>query len=335
MPDAFINPGNTSNPLWRQNRNSGPNSGQPIDQGQPDTPLGLDALKQCTYKPNGAAQGFCSTLDFPLHGNVHVLIGNSQGMGSVPWAGNDPIFWMHHCNIDRLWASWNNGPNRRSNPTDATWLNQTFVFSDENGNRVVSQVKDFDTIAELGYTYDHFEPLTRCRPIVVRPPLAVLAELFALPGGPVELGAGTTRVPLKAKLAKEAAGRTESLEAHVSSLKPTEELYVVLRGLRANAQPGVLYHLYLNLPEGAKPKTAEEHYIGAINFFDAESHGEHEAPSRKGAVPKFASFEISDLAKRLKAQGGLAGETSVSIVPAGEPAKDAKPLIGQVSLVRQ
>ncbi|HKO08858.1 MAG TPA: tyrosinase family protein, partial [Alphaproteobacteria bacterium] len=54
-------------------------------------------------------QGFCATLDFGLHGNVHVWVGNNQGMASVPWAANDPIFWMHHCNIDRLWASWNKG----------------------------------------------------------------------------------------------------------------------------------------------------------------------------------------------------------------------------------
>lgn len=25
-------------------------------------------------------------------------------MGSVPFTPCDPVFWMHHCEIDRLWA---------------------------------------------------------------------------------------------------------------------------------------------------------------------------------------------------------------------------------------
>ena len=64
--------------------------------------------RKTSYLPVGAVSGFNQTLDFGLHGNVHVFTGNSQGMGQVPWAANDPIFWMHHCNIDRIWASWNN-----------------------------------------------------------------------------------------------------------------------------------------------------------------------------------------------------------------------------------
>lgn len=39
-----------------------------------------------------------------VHGSVHVRIGGD--MSSVPTAGFDPIFFLHHCNIDRLWAAW-------------------------------------------------------------------------------------------------------------------------------------------------------------------------------------------------------------------------------------
>jgi tyrosinase len=332
LPDGFINPGNTTNPLWRQNRKPGPNAGQPIDQGLPDTPLGLTALNQCSYKPNGAAQGFCATLDFGLHGTVHVQIGNSQGMGSVPWAGNDPIFWMHHCNIDRLWASWNTGPNARTNPTDASWLGQTFVFADENGNKVVAKVQDFDAISKLGYTYDHFESLSRCL-IIKKPPVLRVQQLFTLPEGPVTLEAGPKRILLKTGLPKTGAmaGPPPSLSASVQGLKASEQLYLVLRDLSANTAPGVLYNVYLNLPEGTKPESSETNYVGSINFFDAVGHHEHatEQPSR------FVSFDISELAKKLQSSGGLGEEASVTIVPAGEPESDAKPVIGQISLVKQ
>ena len=39
-----------------------------------------------------------------LHNRVHIYIGGS--MQSVPQASNDPIFFLHHCNIDRLYEEW-------------------------------------------------------------------------------------------------------------------------------------------------------------------------------------------------------------------------------------
>ncbi len=39
-----------------------------------------------------------------VHGAVHVWVGGS--MSSVPVAAYDPIFWAHHCMIDRLWYLW-------------------------------------------------------------------------------------------------------------------------------------------------------------------------------------------------------------------------------------
>jgi len=38
-----------------------------------------------------------------LHNQVHVWVGGSMGPGTSP---NDPIFFLHHCNVDRLWAKW-------------------------------------------------------------------------------------------------------------------------------------------------------------------------------------------------------------------------------------
>lgn len=38
------------------------------------------------------------------HNNVHVWVGGH--MGDIPFAAYDPIFWAHHCMIDRLWRMW-------------------------------------------------------------------------------------------------------------------------------------------------------------------------------------------------------------------------------------
>jgi tyrosinase len=39
-----------------------------------------------------------------IHGGIHVWTGGT--MGSVPTAAYDPVFWAHHCMIDRLWYLW-------------------------------------------------------------------------------------------------------------------------------------------------------------------------------------------------------------------------------------
>ncbi|GHJ42749.1 hypothetical protein Cs7R123_00910 [Catellatospora sp. TT07R-123] len=38
-----------------------------------------------------------------MHNRVHVWVGGDMGPGSSP---NDPLFYLNHCNIDRLWEAW-------------------------------------------------------------------------------------------------------------------------------------------------------------------------------------------------------------------------------------
>ncbi|MEM7378945.1 MAG: tyrosinase family protein [Pseudomonadota bacterium] len=38
-----------------------------------------------------------------LHNRVHVWVGGDMGPGSSP---NDPVFFLNHCNVDRIWDAW-------------------------------------------------------------------------------------------------------------------------------------------------------------------------------------------------------------------------------------
>lgn len=38
-----------------------------------------------------------------LHNRVHIWVGGDMGPGTSP---NDPVFFLHHCNVDRIWAQW-------------------------------------------------------------------------------------------------------------------------------------------------------------------------------------------------------------------------------------
>jgi tyrosinase len=46
---------------------------------------------------------FRNRLEGVIHNPGHMWVGGSMMAMSSP---NDPVFWLHHCNIDRLWAEW-------------------------------------------------------------------------------------------------------------------------------------------------------------------------------------------------------------------------------------
>jgi tyrosinase len=41
-----------------------------------------------------------------MHNLVHVWVGGTQGTMLASTSPNDPVFFLHHCNVDRLWAQW-------------------------------------------------------------------------------------------------------------------------------------------------------------------------------------------------------------------------------------
>jgi len=324
-------------PLFRPNRNATSNAGQPIftGQGSASDLSASPAMAQTSYLPVGAISGFNQTLDFGLHGNVHVFTGNSQGMGQVPWAANDPIFWMHHCNIDRIWMSWNNAGH--ANPTTAAWLNKTFTFAGPDGRGERAIVKDYTNTKKCNYRYDR---LIGARLIVS------VAESFAAAAsvapatvartssGPVALGATAVRVslPAVASPSPSAAPAASPLAGRLSVLPDDRRLYLVLNDFKATAQPETLYRVYLDLPDNASTDPLNSNYVGSFNFFAAVPHGDdHDHADTARSI----SFDITDVAADLDAKGQLKAEHTVTIVPAKTPFAEAKPVIGNISFVEQ
>jgi tyrosinase len=50
-----------------------------------------------------------------LHNRVHVWVGGDMGPGTSP---NDPVFYLNHCNEDRLWEAWMVQQGRLYEPDD-------------------------------------------------------------------------------------------------------------------------------------------------------------------------------------------------------------------------
>lgn len=70
--------------------------------------LTLTPYDLAPYNDGSSLSGFRNTLEGwrngpQLHNRVHVWVGGSMGPASSP---NDPVFFLHHCFIDKLWADW-------------------------------------------------------------------------------------------------------------------------------------------------------------------------------------------------------------------------------------
>jgi tyrosinase len=312
--------------LYVENRNPGVNMGQPIDKGHPPNTLSTDSLSECFYEPSGGVHpGFCQRLDFGLHGTVHVLVGNAQNMGSVPYAGGDPIFWLHHCNVDRLWASWNAG--ERKNPSGSG----SFTFAEKKKKVMASVHEWMDPKTEKhGYCYDHLEPVPKCPTIkaIFLARLENQVRVAMVKHKEIKLGSGPTRVTLEPLAVKE-GGKPLAFHERIRALPKDKHVYLIVKNLQADAQPGVLYHLYLDLPEGAKDEKLTPHLVGTVNFFNAVMLGGH---GKKGPEP-FFQFDITDLARSLLSRDLLTATPTLTIAPAGTPAEKANPVIGEVTVV--
>jgi len=90
---------------------------------------------------NGSFNTFSQALE-GIHNSGHVWVGGS--MGVVPTAPADPVFWMHHAEIDRIWAEWQVA-NPGQNPN---LVGATAIMDPWSENEV-----DTRDITALGYVY--------------------------------------------------------------------------------------------------------------------------------------------------------------------------------------
>lgn len=86
-----------------------------------------------------------------VHGSVHVRTGGD--MGDVPTAAYDPIFYLHHANVDRLWAEWQSTHPGSLPASEASFELQPFSrpFSTQ-----WQRGSDMESITALGYRYRRF-----------------------------------------------------------------------------------------------------------------------------------------------------------------------------------
>jgi tyrosinase len=356
LPPAFQAdklPDGTANPLRVDARNPGCNTGQIIAD---DIDTALDCLKEPSFVaavPAGGDPGFggpktnfnhsggvVGSLETTPHGSMHVAVGGL--MGRFNTAGLDPIFWLHHSNIDRLWVVWRQRDPQHPDPTDPQWLTTpTFDFHDATGNVIsftANQVVD-TTASPLLYQYED-----------VSDPLGVAFEAFA---------EGVRRPVMAEKRIPEMVGATEA--PVVLAGRPTSTLLAVraptgpaLEAAAVGAAPPrtflnfenitgasepTSYAVYVNLPEGADPEQHRDRLVGVLPMFGvAEASRSDKGHSGSGL---HYALEAGEVIRRLEAAGDWdPANLQVTFVPRRRSAAAAdvleaatEPLrVGQVSL---
>ncbi|HEY1569602.1 MAG TPA: tyrosinase family protein [Solirubrobacteraceae bacterium] len=317
------------NPLFESARASGINSGLALP---PPVASAAKALRAGRF--TGASQfgggrtavaqfsNSTGELEAQPHNVVHDVVGGNGGLMADPdAAAADPIFWVHHANIDRLWFIWSGTPHR-TNPTDPRWTGQKFSFFDAHGHRVTKTPADvLDIVGQLGYTYEVAPPAAGgppSPPPAPTPEDAVIApeppesepELVGASATPVRLVGGPASVSLQI-----------DSQAHAAALAATgatapQRILLGVEDIEAERNPGTVYGIYLNLPADASADVAEAHHAGNVSFFGVER-----ARNPRGDEPAHSLrvvHDITELTKTLAAQGQWDGrDVQVTFRPLG------------------
>jgi tyrosinase len=226
------------------------------------------------------------------HGAVHSLVGNDYDrngnpirrgwMGSFYTAGLDPVFWLHHANIDRLWQVWLDHDAAHVNPSgDPAWFDSTFSFPAAGGGLVTWSIGEVLDTTDLGYRYETTSAPHGVLPPVVVPPAGpgpgpdpgIVEEVpMPEPLPPQVLGA-TVDVPLASTAAVDVElsepvdrGLGVAADDDAGGQAGAGRVYLRIEGVTGTAA-APMYQVYVNVPAGDDPEEHPELRAGLVSTF--------------------------------------------------------------------
>jgi tyrosinase len=219
-----------------------------------------------------------------IHDSVHGWVGGT--MGNVGYAAFDPVFWAHHCMIDRIWWLWQQQGRMNAVPFQG-W--EDLVLEPFN-----LTVRDVLNANALGFDYADSETL-----IVPQPGAGTPGEVIVCEPVPA-----TVAVP---------AADFGSADFEVGGIKHTGSSY-----------EGLVY-INNPTADAATGKDARAGYAGSFNVFGhggcfgAEGHCDNREPERRrfDNRPLARSIRMKkrvDITGPLRAAAQAGGDIQVTIV---------------------
>lgn len=337
IPPAFTSPANATNGLWIKGRVNTTIAPQYVT---------LEALNTIPYTsgngrtavigfggPETAFNHFGSMngrLEDKPHNYVHGYIDGA--MGDPNTAALDPIFWLHHCNIDRLWQVWLN-QGRRANPVKSSWQDFKFAFNDKNASRVemkCSEVEDTRKVLS-GYTYQGVPAAVAALEGLesfIEPDQSKPLEVVAAINKNLALSSKKTVVQLKLTPSHNKIESLEALNSFNESVSEPKTAILHFENIKGKGVPPI-HDVYINVPKGGKNK--ESYYAGSINFFGLE--GASKANLHHAGSGQHHALDISELMNKLRSQPNWNDqELDISLEPIRKMGSDASVKIGRISL---
>lgn len=247
----------------------------------------------------GTTNGFEELMETAPHNPVHNIIGNAMATMSSP---TDPIFFLHHSSVDRLWHAWalpsgEGMPASSNSYWDGTFnyaTNMTLPRRQTRSPRLVFTAYADETTPSSLPPQAQKGRIMRVQATggraVVRPgvvpfpttaPRSISTDRFALGGArniPLAESSISVRIPID-------ASGNQSLQAILASRRGNRppvtiryrSINVVLDALmltQAGAIGGYFYNVFLDLPEGGT-SSPRNYFLGTIGPFEIDSESHH------------------------------------------------------------
>jgi tyrosinase len=279
-------------------------------------------------------------------------------MSDPDTAGLDPIFWLHHANIDRLWEVWRRNPTTHVDPNKPKWSDgpasigqRAFIMPMPGGKTFTYTPGQMSDLSKLDYTYDDVSPATTgpsplearmlrgvaaadTTEAVRRPAMAPkTVELLGANNESIRLSGteATTSVALDAAVQDKLSSNLRS--ANTESVAVPDRVFLNLENVRGISD-ATIFDVYINVPEGANPANYPRNLAGNVSLFGVRKASKVD-DTHAGEGLTFV-LEISDVIDRLHLSGALAaGQLHVRLVPRHPVPDEAQISIGRISIFRQ
>jgi hypothetical protein len=260
---------------------------------------------------------FSNTLEGVPHGAMHCAAGNgctTPHIGWVPVAGNDPAFYMHHANIDRLWQCWMvreaNGAKidlawaKANLGMPDSWYQIKFDFADENGNRVSKTIADAFSPEVLAVHYDEevdcqIAPRKTMKNLLMADIETAHTELQGteqiLTSGKINLAAQPVTVELQTQAPQANGAKANRMLESMGAVSPG--VWLVLENITVKQAPAHTYNVYIS----SKNSPGKRALVTRFSLFGmGGDHGghAHEAADSMGTQRYYLNDDISELGIR-------------------------------------
>ena len=204
----------------------------------------------------------------------------------------DPIFWLHHANIDRLWEVWTIGGG--TNPTLKVWLDRSFRLraADRRSARMKPATCSTPSV-RLDYTYESL-------PVRARAQREAGGRCPRKSAQPLLIGTNDDPVEVEPRRREHLDRRHAAARIRWRPLPGSAPAYLNVTDIEGGRNPGIVYGVYLNLPAGPRRTPATTTWPGCVVLRDRDRPGRHAAGDGRTAGMRY-SFDVTDLVDRLRA----------------------------------